>query len=360
VAKNAHSHRILVAPLHWGLGHVTRCIPIIQYLRAQGHEVILASDGDAKALLQLEFPDLLCIDLPAYQISYRTQSMVLNVAMQLPRLARTVRQEHAATQQIIQKHGITAIISDNRFGCWSSAVPSFFMTHQLQIQSKNRLAEKIGNWLMQRAMRNFHEIWVPDYAEPERSLAGVLSHSHHPSKPVRYLGPLSRMSEQPAEQAYDVIVVLSGPEPQRSKLEAILLEQALALPMQFLFVQGKPQVNRQYFASEHIEVVSYLTTTALNAAINSSEAVVCRSGYSSIMDLAVLGKKALLIPTPGQTEQEYLAEYFAEGGVFPYQKQEAINLEAGLALLTQFTGIKQKEHTLFGAEVAAALNNEER
>jgi uncharacterized protein (TIGR00661 family) len=356
VAKNAHSHRILVAPLHWGLGHVTRCIPIIQYLRAQGHEVILASDGDAKALLQLEFPDLLCVDLPAYQISYHTESMVLNVAMQLPRLARTVRQEHDATQQIMQKHAITAIISDNRFGCWSSVVPSFFMTHQLQIQSKNYVAQKLGNWLMQRAMSNFSEIWVPDNSEPERSLAGVLSHGYHLPKPVRYLGPLSRM---PAPQAYDVIVVLSGPEPQRSKLEAILLEQALALPMQFLFVQGKPQVNRQYFAAEHIEVVSYLTTSALNAAINSSGAVVCRSGYSSIMDLAVLGKKALLIPTPGQTEQEYLAEYFAERGVFPYQKQNQIALEAGLTALQRYSGLSGSVNQLFQRQIEAALHGQQ-
>jgi uncharacterized protein (TIGR00661 family) len=356
VSLPAIQQRILVAPLHWGLGHATRCIPIIQYLIDQKHEVILASDGDAKTLLQLEFPQLLCLELPAYQISYRTNFMVINVATQLPRLCRVVKQEQVVIDQIIEKHGIMAIISDNRFGCWSTKVPSFFITHQLQILSNNPIAQYIGNKLMARAMQRFTEIWVPDFSDPNQSLSGKLAHSVVPTKNTRFLGPLSRMEPENSKQIFDFLIILSGPEPQRTKLETILLAQAKHLPYRFALVQGKPQAKTQVTFFGDIAVISHLTGSDLNHHINASGAIICRSGYSSIMDLAVLGKKALLIPTPGQTEQEYLAEYFESKGIFAYQKQGKVDLKAGIASLQNVSGMQSAVSTQFQLEIKEAFS----
>jgi uncharacterized protein (TIGR00661 family) len=333
--------RILVAPLAWGLGHATRCVPIIRYLLRHGCEVVIASDGDALSLLKHEFPDQHCIGLPPYQVHYRSGNMVHNIAFQLPKLILTVRREHKAIQQIIKDYEIDGIISDNRYGVFSDSIPSVLITHQLHILTNHFLASITANLMVKHAISQFDQIWVPDYAPKIKSLTGVLSHGVTLAKPIHYIGPLSRMNAEACEREYDVAIVLSGPEPQRSRLESALLEQALTLPMNFIFVQGKPDVNRQYFAADHVEVVSYLTSSDLNRVINSSKVMVCRSGYSSIMDLIALRKKALLIPTPGQTEQEYLASHLEHEGILPFQHQDAIALEAGVKTLSQYTGFDE-------------------
>jgi uncharacterized protein (TIGR00661 family) len=338
--------RILFAPLNWGLGHVTRSIPIIGALLHMGHEVILASDGEAKALLADEFPDLECLDLPSYRVEYSSKSMVINFAKQLPSLVWTVQREHAATLQIVKHYSIDGIISDNRYGCFSDKVPSVLMTHQLRILTNNLGAQAIGNQILGLAYWKFNEIWVPDYESTLDNLTGKLSHGRSLSKPLHYIGPLSRMKSYQREREYDVAVVLSGPEPQRSYLESLLMEQALALPMHFVFIQGKPHTNKQFFAADNVEVVSYLTSFALNDVINASKVLVCRSGYSSIMDLVALRKKALLIPTPGQTEQEYLAKKLFDDRVFPVQVQKNIKLEEGVKSISKFTGFDPNDYPL--------------
>ena len=311
-----------------------------------GCEVVLASDGEAKALLTDEFSDLDCCDLPSYSIQYKSTSMVNNLARQLPHLMWTVRREHKVTAEIVKKYGINGIVSDNRYGCFSESIPSVLITHQLRILVNNRIAQAVGNTLVRQAFQKFPEIWVPDYADEQENMTGLLSHKINIKPNLHYIGALSRMKAYQREREYDVAVVLSGPEPQRSQLESLLMEQALALPMDFIFVQGKPNTNTQFFAADNVEVVSYLTSSALNDVINASKVMVCRSGYSSIMDLAALRKKALLIPTPGQTEQEYLAKYFQKNEIFPYQEQSKIKLEEGIKSLSKYDGLDGQKHQL--------------
>jgi UDP:flavonoid glycosyltransferase YjiC (YdhE family) len=331
--------KILVAPLHWGLGHVTRCIPLIRVWLRQGHEVMLASDGAALDLLRAEFPQLQHVELPSYRIRYQGVSMVWNIARQLPRILYTVAAERRATEYICRQHGITHILSDNRYGCRSRRARSILLTHQLHLRVPSAGLQGVANWLLHRVLRRFDEVWVPDVAQ-STNLAGVLAHPPLSEPPTRYVGLLSRMPTDvawpaPSGDIERVAVVLSGPEPQRTLLEQLLLEQALALPQKFVFVQGKPQKKQHFFAADHVEVVSYLTSEGLAELLRQSDLVVCRSGYSSLMDLAVTGHRALLIPTPGQTEQEYLADNLAAQGTFLCQKQHEIDLEAAIDALSQ-------------------------
>lgn len=331
--------RILVAPLNWGLGHVTRCIPLIQALREMGVEVLLASDGEALHLLRAEFPLLPTFELPSYRIRYSSSNMVRNIASQLPRISYAVRAEKWATERLVKEHGIHGILSDNRYGCFSSRADSVMLTHQLHLRIPNRVVKWTANRVLRLAFAKFDRIWVPDVAAAP-GLSGQLSHSEtkvHAN--VQFIGPLSRMKTYSADQDYDVAVVLSGPEPQRTLLEQRLLEQAMSLSRKFIFIQGKTQSKSHHFAAEHVEIVSYLTSQNLNDVLLSSKVLVCRSGYSSIMDLAALGKKAILIPTPGQTEQEYLAESLAGQNIFLAQAQEEIDLEKGLLEVRETTGI---------------------
>lgn len=335
--------RILIAPLNWGLGHAARCIPVISALESLGAQVLLASDGSAFQLLKAEFPHLPLFELPSYRIRYKSPNMIRNIGLQLPRILWAVRAERWATERLVRAHGIKGIISDNRYGCFSRRADSVMLTHQLHLRVPNAFLQWAANRVLRSALAKFDQVWVPD-ASDSPNLSGALSHGDPAHPRTCYTGILSRMQAARSEREYDVAVVLSGPEPQRSYLEHLLLEQALALPLRFIFVQGKPQQKQHYFASENVEVVSFLTARELNQVLASSDVLVCRSGYSSIMDLAALGKKALVIPTPGQTEQEYLAGQFDTQGIFGVQKQENLDLEAGLENLQHTSGLPRDQY----------------
>jgi uncharacterized protein (TIGR00661 family) len=333
-------NRILVAALNWGLGHVTRCVPLVRALREAGAQVFLASDGAALRLLRAEFPDLPAFELPSYRIRYGSGNMIRNIAWQLPRLAYAVRAEQGVTRRLVREHGIEGIISDNRYGCHSPLAHSVLLSHQLHLRIPGAALAWATNRALGLFLRHFEQIWVPDNAG-QPNLSGALSHADAPPHPnIRFIGPLTRMKKYEREPEYDVAVLLSGPEPQRSILEQRILEQALALPRKFIFIQGLTQVKTHHFVAENVEMVSYLTSADLNDVLLASKVIVCRSGYSSIMDLVVLGKKALLIPTPGQTEQEYLAEHLSRQQLFATQKQEALDLEAGLNGLGKTSGFR--------------------
>ena len=307
-----------------------------------GIEVLLASDGVALHLLKAECPHLPAFELPSYRIRYESSNMVRNIAWQLPRIMYAIRAEQWATERLVGEHAIDGIISDNRYGCFSKRARCAFITHQLNVQVPNGFLEWAANGVLRRALKKFDDIWVPDVAGAP-NLSGKLSHFEETASiGATFLGPLTRFQKYERSVEYDVAVVLSGPEPQRSILEQRLLEQAMTLPRKFIFVRGKTQSKEHYFVSENVEVVSYLTSKDLNDVLMASKVVVCRSGYSSIMDLTALGKKALLIPTPGQTEQEYLAGYLSDQQLFLSQPQDAIDLETGLNGLTKTTGFREQ------------------
>ena len=329
--------KVLICVLNWGLGHATRCIPIIRELQRQNTEVALASDGRALDLLKEEFPDLETFDLPAYNVTYRTGNMFLNIAPQLPKIIRAVLSEKKAIKKLVEKHQFDCIISDNRFGCFVKNIPSIFMTHQLRIKMPFLLLENIIAFFNQSFIRKFDQCWVPDRIE-NPNLSGSLSHAVK-NLDSKFIGVLSRMERLDTLPIYDVLIVLSGPEPQRTYLEDILTEQALASDKKILIVQGKTERKSHVFLNETTEVLSYLTSKKLNEALCASKIVISRSGYSTIMDLAMIGKKAILIPTPGQTEQEYLAENLKRDKIFYSEKQNTFNLESALLESEKYSGL---------------------
>ncbi len=323
--------KILVAPLNWGLGHATRSIPIINALLERQYEVVLASDGAALQLLRAEFPGLESHELPSWDVRYFSENMVWNIVRQFPKMAWATGREHLAIEKLVADRKIDRIISDNRYGCFSKKIPSVILTHQLNLMVPGAAFQWLANQFLAKALSKFDEVWVPDFPG-ETNLSGALSHGKTHDFPVEFVGPLSRMrpADIAARREYDIAVVLSGPEPQRTFLEKKLMEQALSMPDRFLFVQGKTARKTHFIAAENIEVASFLTSTELQNALNSSEMVVCRSGYSSLMDLVKLQKKAVLIPTPGQTEQEHLARHFSKMDRFVAQNQRELDLPTAI------------------------------
>ncbi len=349
-----------MAPLNWGLGHATRCMPIIDELLVQGAKVVLASDGAALQLLKEEYPQLSIIELPSYGIHYKGSNMFLNMAPQIPKILRAIKLERQKLDSIIKKYRIDAIIADNRYGLSHKKLPTVFITHQLHIQIPQKHLQSIINKLNHRFIQKFDQCWVPDW-EGRVNLSGVLSHPKLNSK-VAYLGALSRFAEKKVVnpiKKYDVIVVLSGPEPQRSILEQKIIEQAEQIDLKFLIVGGQliQQKQKTKRTASHIEHRAFMKAAELAAAIQESECVIVRSGYSTLMDLVALdSRKVLLIPTPGQTEQEYLAEYFEQQYGYQFANQADLQLQEAINKM-QYSAIAFDKLPLFGGQLPTLISD---
>ncbi|QOI98454.1 MAG: glycosyltransferase [Flammeovirgaceae bacterium] len=334
--------RVLVAPLNWGLGHATRCMPVIRHLLEQGHEVLLASDGEALKLLSEEFPGCRNFELPAYSPRYtESNSLVPVIARQLPKFRSAIRDEHEQLAGLIDKENIHAVISDNRYGAWSDKIPSALIIHQLNLlmPAPVRWISPVVNALHRRLMRRFKFIWVPD--TEDSALTGKLSATPQIEN-VRFIGPLSRlMPPVDFSYRYDLVAVLSGPEPQRSLLEQILREQLPESGLAWRLVRGVVKDNST--EDGQAAILDYLPAYKLNKLINETAVVLARSGYSTIMDLYKLGKKAILIPTPGQPEQEYLATQAMEKGYAVSMHQHVLSVKSAFAQAKNISGFPAGE-----------------
>ena len=338
-AKASTNPTILVVPLDWGLGHATRCIPIIKALLSQQCTVLLAGEGRTKSLLQNEFPQLAFLPLEGYRVRYSQKkwALALVMAAQIPRILAAIKNEHAWLQTVVEQYAIDAVVSDNRFGLYHSKLPCVFVTHQLSI--KTDLGALADRWLRQlnyRFINRFSECWVPD-APAENNLAGGLSHpAQLPARPVKYLGSLSRFAQAGGSGAKHILVLLSGPEPQRSILERLLLAQVHNHPDAIVFVRGLPDSHETLQAPAHVVWYNHLPAQALEQQIREASLVISRCGYSTVMDLAALQKKSILIPTPGQTEQEYLAKHLMKNNLALCIEQHKFNLRQALDLASAF------------------------
>ena len=317
---------ILVAPLNWGLGHSTRCIPIIRALEENGFTPILASDGVALKMLQKEFPHLTSVELPSYQIEYAKKGANFKwvILKNSPKMLQAIFSEKKMVKQLIKQYDIKGIISDNRMGVYSRKIPTVFISHQLRVLSGK--TTWFSTKFHQYFIKKFDECWVPDY-KYRPNLTGKLGHLKNSNLNLVYLGPLSRFEKQDLPIKYSLMVLLSGPEPQRTMLEQKLIEELKDYPEKAIFIRGVLEPEQTKEVKGNITFYNYMTSKELETAMNESELIISRSGYTTVMDLAKLEKMAFFIPTPGQFEQEYLAKRYKYYSMMPYATQENFNLE---------------------------------
>lgn len=313
---------ILVAPLHWGLGHATRCIPIIRALLSHNFNVLLASDGAALLLLQKEFPELDSIELPSYNIKYPKKRSLFKwkIILKLPQLKKNMVAEQHLVKKLVKAGKIQGIISDNRFGVRSKEIPSVYITHQLNVLSSSTTI--FSSKMHQRIIKKFDACWVPDVDDVVMNLSGKLGHLKKESFPIKYIGVLSRMEKKQLPITIDILLLLSGPEPQRTLFEEKLKKIFKDSKKNMIMVRGRIETEQKWENYGNIKTVNFMQSNELEETINKSEIVVSRSGYTTIMDLTMLGKKVFFVPTPGQFEQEYLAKRLKSLGIAPSCKQE--------------------------------------
>ena len=329
---------VLIAPLNWGLGHASRCIPIIRQQISLGNRVVLASDGDSLLLLQKEFPNLEIEELPSYNISYpKGKHLIWHLLKMSNKIISAINLENIFLSTLVDKYNLDLIISDNRFGMFQKGVYSIYITHQTNIQAGRFSA--IANKIHQYYMNRFNEIWIPDYTG-ENSIAGKLS-EYNGGQDAKYIGTLSRFNyDESINEKNKTLIVLSGPEPQRGNFEKLILSEIENIDDEIILVRGKVESAQKITKKSNTTIYNYMTSDELENEMKECSLVISRSGYSTIMDLKALKKRAFLIPTPGQSEQVYLAKYLKSKNICDFSNQDTFSLEQALRNDESFYGFQ--------------------
>lgn len=337
----------MVSPLDWGLGHASRCVPLIHYLLNAGHRVSVAGSGLSLELLQKNFSDRVTYyRIPGYHITYnkRKGRFTSRIISQLPHIRQTIRKENQWLLALCRELELDGIISDNRYGICHPHIPSVILTHQWQILSGiHPWADRVLLRWHERQLRRFRQVWIVDRESASRNLAGKMSHppGNRIQDKVRYIGHLSQIIPRPGTASgsdeNQVLALLSGPEPARTWLMEAILRQAERLPQyRFKIISGTS--GFPHTAASHIEIAGMVPAPEVQKAIESAALVICRSGYSTLMDLLALRAKALLIPTPGQTEQEYLAANLMAQNICYSRSQYELDLQQDIPAAFAYAG----------------------
>lgn len=299
---------VLFALLDWGMGHATRTAPLIQFAVDQGWAVHVATKGTALAFLRTQFsPEAISFHTkPGPDITYAKRGTWMKIAAQVPEFLNSIRKETSWTAEFVARHGITHIVSDNCYGVHHPDIPCVLMSHQLQLPVPNAVAALASTFVNKHAAQ-FRSVWIPD--DESVGLSGALT-SHHQLPHAEYVGILSRLSPHAAQGNWRTVGMVSGPEPHRKLMELALLRWMKGIPGPCLLIAGRP--GDKVEVNDHVTVWPDPSAEDLAGALCGAETIVCRSGYSSLLDLAALGQRAILVPTPGQPEQLLLARHWAQ------------------------------------------------
>ncbi len=340
-----NSKKIFIAPLNWGLGHATRVLPLIRRFLQRGDQVFVAAHGRALQLLRDEVPECIFLDFPEYPIRYpRTRFFVTRfMLITFPRMLFAMWKEKRALTLLQEKYRFDYIISDNRFCLYQHGVKSYLISHQLRYILPFPIGklEWLPEWFNYSFFKKYDAILIPDEKGPERALTGALSHDmrYLNADKLNYSGIFADMpdSEQTINVDIDYFIIVSGPEPQRSKLEKLIFEQAGRLPGKIVVALGKPE-RRYKIRQGHVTFYSYMNRAQMQQFMKRARFIIGRPGYTSVMEMVALGKKGLFIPTPGQIEQEYLAGYYLKKGWCYCVRQHRLDLKNDVPKAEKFAG----------------------
>ena len=340
--------KIIYAVCSWGLGHATRSLPVIRKLIEEGHEITIISHDRSLELLKSELgTQTKYIDIEDYPmlISENRRQFMAKSVIYWPLFIQKMEKGLQKVTKIIQKDKYDKIISDARYDIYSRKIPSFFISHQIRIMNPLRINifEKGSETFNTFFFKRFCGVIVPDFKD-ENNLSGELSHNLKKidEEKIHYVGVLSDFKKQQKKKDIDYLISISGPEPQRTRFEEKILPQIKDLPGKKIITLGKTEKIDKLKNIQDTEAYTFLPKNKREELLNRSKMVISRSGYSTILDLAVIGTKALMTPTPGQIEQEYLAEYHNKKNNFYSVDQDKINLIEDIEKAKKTTGIKRE------------------
>ena len=336
--------KVLFGVCSWGLGHATRDLPLIKGIIQAGHEASIVARGRSLNLLKEELGNS-CryLEIPDYSSPYSKKDFsVAKFLSYFPVYMNQVIKEHERIKKLVKREGYERIVSDNRFGIHITEIPSYFISHQLRFLAPGRvkLFEMATEGFNYSFFKNsFSKFLVPDFKKD--SLSGDLSHNlkYFKERQVDYLGILSDLRKKEVSQDIDYFISISGPEPQRTIFEHKVLEQAPRLKGRVVVALGAPDAPGEK-GNGDLRIFGYLNRREQEDVMNRAKLVITRPGYSTLMELVALEKKALFVPTPGQTEQVYLAKYHSKQGNFYSVDQNSLNLARDVEKAERYQGIK--------------------
>lgn len=334
--------KVFYAVLDMGLGHATRGLPIIREFVNRKWQVCIGSSGRSQAFLKKELPEVRFVQIPGYGISYSQGRFLLpKLASQIPKLLYRISKEHRICRRIVEEFPPDLIISDHCYGMYHPQVPSYFLSHQIYFalpRNLNMFSNLVSRFNFAYHKR-YQQILIPDLPEGEGGLlSGELSRLPDGSSKYEFIGILSSVKRQEMIEGVDLLVSISGPEPQRSVFEKIVMEQIPELPGKKIVMLGKSEENKMVVDERNLKVYTHLPRREMETIFNKAALIITRPGYSTLMELAELGKKALLVPTPGQTEQKYLAGLMLKKKWFHFVDQDRIDLIKEIGIAKSFSG----------------------
>jgi len=340
------------------LGHAARCIPIIRYLISEGHKVSVAADEEALELLKNTFESQIdAYSFPQTKIKYgkRKFSTQLRLIKDAFSYFNYYKKEKNNCLSLLNKIGnVDLIISDNRYACYSNTIPSIIISHQIRLKLPALLQvfSFIPNHFILKRIKRFNELWIPDIEDEKTNLSGKLSHPKPQKINVKYIGILSRFAKTTSQiKEKQITVILSGPEPQKSIFEEHILSELKNLSQYSIILIG----GKKVWEKKNIKSIKLKNSMEIESYLTEAETVISRAGYTSIMDYIKTQKRAIMIPTPGQTEQEYLAKHLTGFPQFVFQKQNKINIKLGLEKLEKGKGMFQTMGNSFVKEIEKHL-----
>ena len=338
---------ILICPLDWGLGHASRSAGIIHELKKYDVKISVAGSPKILNFFKKEFPEMNQIAFPSFTVKYtQGKGLFYKLLLLSPYFLFSIIKEHFGIIKICRENQIDILISDSRPGLWNSNIYTVLLIHQLRIQFPYPLIflENFSEIILRIFTKKFNQCWIPDYKEPHNSLAGKLSHPKKLLNHYQYVGFISRFTFMKNKECnkFDILIVLSGPEPQRSILEKKLLTELSESDKSILLIRGTEDQAYDPVLTSNITSIPFATSNELYPLIKNADVIISRSGYSTLMDLILLNKTAILIPTPGQTEQEYLVRHLKNYQNFVFTNQYKLKLEDCLQQLKKCKPIDNK------------------
>jgi UDP-N-acetylglucosamine:LPS N-acetylglucosamine transferase len=364
---------ICISPIDWGLGHATRCITLIKAFEKLGYKVYIATEGYHEAILREALPNAHFLNLRGYRIRYAKWGFNLPIVLlfQLPKIIYSIIHEHNWLKKAHAQYQFDMIVSDNRFGFYHKQVPNVFITHQLNLQMHFAWATRLFQKIQYAWLKKYTACWIPDI-EGANNLSGMLANpKQKPSIPLWYMGCLSRLIDTPIDNTSDnnssvhsatnnnqnvFLGIVSGPEPQRTLLENLLWKAGNKLNIPFIVIAGTPskeEPNKIIAENKNAILYAHLAAPALVKEIKRADYIICRGGYTTLMELIPFGKKLIFIPTPGQTEQLYLGKLWEEKNWALCYAQENFKLNFALEEAKSFH-FKQAPFKAFSIEALEA------
>lgn len=339
--------KILISPLNWGLGHATRDIAIMRVLEQEGHDLSVAASGAALNLLKKEFPNATFCTVKDYSSPYTSKGFSISKFIaKIPAMIKQIQKEHQIIEQMISNNTYDLVISDNRFGVYSQKTPSIFISHQLRsnVPKEVELLERMTELFNEYYHKRFERVIVADNPPGKTSLTGKLGKANRPvtQQKVYYAGILSSIERRDVPEDIDYLVSISGPQEQKQGFKEPILKQITDIPGKKIVLLGEPGNSTQQYLDADTQVIGYADRNEMADLMNRSRCIITRSGYTSVMEIAELEKKyCLFVPTPGQTEQEYLSKLYEEKGWFHSVKQKHISLGKDLDVARKYTGFPE-------------------